>query len=225
MQNISPVSDEVCHFIIDPTTKEISAKNEVPVLVQYSKNTERITFKIPGTVIDGHDISACNSVSIHFRNIDKQTLKTSSGIYTVTDLSSESNALTLSWLIGDAATVYTGKLDFSIHFACIDGGKAVYNFPTLTCSLLTVGPTVWNSETIAKEHPDIIAAFESRIASLEQGGIGQGPQNAILYSQQALTAGEQAQARENIGAVTSAEVAAIVETKISGITNAEEVAY
>lgn len=42
---------------------------------------------------------------------------------------------------------------------------------------------------------------------------------------QDLTPEEQAQARENVGAVSAAEVTAIVDAKLSSITNAEEVAY
>ena len=59
---------------------------------------------------------------------------------------------------------------FAIHFACIaDDGEVEYNLPTLSYSAITIGKTVWNSETIAKEYPDIIAEFEARIAALERG--------------------------------------------------------
>ena len=45
------------------------------------------------------------------------------------------------------------------------------------------------------------------------------------YDEQTLTEEQKAQARENIGAVSATEVTAIVDAKISAITNAEEVAY
>lgn len=50
--------------------------------------------------------------------------------------------------------------------------------------------------------------------------------NAVHFDgTQTLTPEQQAQARENIGAVTTAEVASLIEERISSITNAEEVAY
>lgn len=50
--------------------------------------------------------------------------------------------------------------------------------------------------------------------------------NAVHFdAPQDLTPEEQAQARDNVGAVSAAEVIAIVDEKLSSITNAEEVAY
>lgn len=49
--------------------------------------------------------------------------------------------------------------------------------------------------------------------------------STILHTSQDLTTEQQAQARENIGAVTTAEVASLIDERISNITNAEEVAY
>lgn len=48
---------------------------------------------------------------------------------------------------------------------------------------------------------------------------------AVLYTSQDLTPEEKEQARANTGAVSAAEVTAIIDSKLSSITNAEEVAY
>ena len=48
---------------------------------------------------------------------------------------------------------------------------------------------------------------------------------AVRFTEQTLTDKEKAVARANTGAVSAEEVTAIVDAKISSITNAEEVAY
>lgn len=163
------VIDTDVPFTIDPITKEIKPGAANLTLAQRAKNSERFTFTIPGTTIEGHDMTKCNSVLIHFQNISEGGSQRSIGIYHVEDLAEVNGSVTLSWLIGEEATVYSGALIFSIHFACFnENGEMVYNFPTLTFSQITVGETVWNSETIEKEYPDIIAEFNARIADLER---------------------------------------------------------
>lgn len=157
-------------FIIDPKTKKITAGSNNLTLAQRSKNSERLTFFIPEKTIEGHDMSACNYVRIHFQNIDAKTGSIMPGIYKVTDLTVGDNFVQLSWLVDDDATLYAGALIFSIHFACIgEDGTVVYDLPTLTYSELLVGQTVWNSQTIANRYPDIILDFEKRIRALEAG--------------------------------------------------------
>lgn len=164
------VIDTDVPFTIDPITKEIKPGSANLTLAQRAKNSERFTFTIPGTTIEGHDMSRCNSVLIHFQNIEQSGSGRSLGIYKVQDLAITDGSVTLSWLIGDEATLYAGALIFSIHFACIENGEVVYNFPTLTYSQILVGATVWNSETVAREYPDIIAEFDARLSVLENSG-------------------------------------------------------
>lgn len=164
------VIDTDPRFTIDPKTKRITAGTGYLTLAQHAKNSERLTFYIPEKVIEGHDMTLCNHVRIHFTNIADDLQHRSSGIYKVTDLNTEGEAVTLSWLVDDDATRYAGALIFSIHFACIDdSGEVVYDFPTLTFHELTVGATVWNGDTIPEQYPDIIADFEARISALEAG--------------------------------------------------------
>lgn len=49
--------------------------------------------------------------------------------------------------------------------------------------------------------------------------------DAVLYTKQNPTPEQRAQARANTGAVSATEVIAIVDEKLSSITNAEELAY
>lgn len=169
------VVDTDPRFLIDPKTKKITPGSANLTLAQHAVNSERITFYIPGKVVEGHDLTLCNDCQIHFENIDEKTGKRSFGPYNVDDLKAENEGVVLSWLIDEEATRYAGALIFSIHFACIgEDGEIVYDFPTLTCSVLTVGETVWNSQTMAEEYPDIIRDFERRISALEAspGGTG-----------------------------------------------------
>lgn len=165
------VVDTDPRFLIDPKTKKITPGSANLTLAQHAVNSERITFYIPDKVVEGHDLTLCNDCQIHFENIDEKTGKRSFGPYKVEDLKAENEGVVLSWLIDEDATRYAGALIFSIHFACIgEDGEIVYDFPTLTCSVLTVGETVWNSQTMAEEYPDIIRDFERRISALEKGG-------------------------------------------------------
>lgn len=201
------VIDTARPFTIDPNTKEVRPGTDKLTLAQRSQNSERFTFTISGTTIEGHDMTVCNSVMIHFQNIDQDRTQRSIGIYKVTDLAVKDNTVTLSWLIGEEATLYAGSLIFSIHFTCTDDlGNVLYNFPTLTFSKVTVGATVWNSETIEKECPDIIAEFEARLAAAEDqlanGSVG----SAVLYTPQNLTPEEQSRARENMRAASIEDI-------------------
>lgn len=165
-----PVTDTDPHFTIDPQTMVITEGSDNLTIPQRAKNSERLTFYIPASVIEGHDMSTCNKTVIHFQNIDQNTQKKSIGEYAVKDLVAADNSVTLSWLVDEAATRFAGALIFSIHFSCIDeNGNTVYNLPTITYSRITVGPTVWNSETIEEEYPDILKEFDSRIRALERG--------------------------------------------------------
>lgn len=171
MAHKHPVYDTDKHFVINSTTKKISTECQKVSLPQHSLRSERFTFEIPKEV-EGHDMSLCNVVEIHFQNIEAANKANKNiGIYKVDDLKAEGETVYGSWLIDGEATYYVGGLIFALHFACVaDDGTIEYNLPTLSYSNITIGETVWNSETLAKEHPDIIAQFEARIQALEKGG-------------------------------------------------------
>lgn len=170
MAHKHPVYDTDKHFVIDPITKKISTECPKVCLPQHSHRSERFTFELPKEV-EGHDMSLCNVVEIHFQNIEAVNKSNKNiGIYKVEDLQTDGDTVFGSWLIDGESTYYVGGLMFAIHFACVVDGKVEYNLPTLSYSAITIGETVWNSETIANEHPDIIAEFEARIQAVEQGG-------------------------------------------------------
>lgn len=161
------------HFIIDPARHTVAAQTMNLNLARFSDGVDRFVFTIPGVAVDGHSLADCNSVMVHFENIGEDPEQRSVGIYPVEDLVVGVESATCSWLIRKEATAYTGALIFSVHFVRIaDDGTEEYRLPTLTYYRVTVGPTVWNSETIAEEHPDIIAQFDARLKKLELSGGG-----------------------------------------------------
>lgn len=157
-------------FLIDPHTNTITAGPENLILAQHAIGSERLTFRLPEATVETHDMTKCNKVEIHYQNIDSKTLEKSIGVYEATDLAASDEGVTVSWLIDKKVTRYAGGLVFSLHFLCIsENDEIVYDYPTLSYSKITVGATVWNSETIEEEYPDIIEDFEERIAALERG--------------------------------------------------------
>lgn len=170
MAHRHPVYDTDKHFVIDPISKRITTECPKVTLPQQSHRSERFTFEIPKEV-EGHDMSLCNLVEIHFQNIDSDNKENKNiGIYKVDDLKAEGETVFCSWLIEKYSTYYSGALLFSIHFACIaDDGEVEYNFPTLTYSAIQIGKTVWNSETIVNEYPDILERHEYMLQVLESG--------------------------------------------------------
>lgn len=179
MAHKHPVYDTDKHFVIDPTTKKISTESPKIELAQHSHNSERFTFEIP-KMVEGHDMSSCNLVEVHFQNVDAANKSNKNiDIYRVTDLTIATNGtediVIGSWLIDKKATQYVGKLDFAMRFACTaEDGTLEYSWPTLACSLISIAGSICNSDTIAEEHPEILAQFEARIQTLEKGGAGIG---------------------------------------------------
>ena len=173
MAHKHPVYDTDKHFVIDPVSKRITTECSKVTLPQHSHRSERFTFEIDKEV-EGHDMSLCNLVEVHFQNVDAANKENKSfGTCKVDDLKLEGETVFCSWLIEGDATYYSGGLMFSIHFACIgEDGVIEYNLPTMTYSGITIGATVWNNDTIAKQYPDIITDFENRISALEKSGTG-----------------------------------------------------
>ena len=119
-----PVIDDDPHFVIDGNSRTISnASENLPVLIQYDHNSEQFTFEVP-KVIDGHDMTLCNHVEVHYINVDKTNIaNTSSSRYDVPvedikQKTDDPNTLVFSWLIDGKATKYIGPLNFAVRFRC-----------------------------------------------------------------------------------------------------------
>lgn len=163
MAHMHNIYDTDKHFTIDPVTRVISTEVEKLVLIVNDHNSERYTFEIP-RMIEGHDMSQCNKVEIHYDNISKDKKTVNSDYYTVDDLSiseEDDSVVIFSWLISDAATQLVGKLRFSIHFECYDDdGTRVYGRNTTYFEKVTISDGVSNTEKLLVQHSDFVERME-----------------------------------------------------------------
>lgn len=173
MAHFHGVIDADKHFVIDAATREITNQSDKITLMQNDHNSERFTFEIPRE-IDGHDMSLCNVVRVHYLNIDTTTKAQNPGFYEVDDLQispDDNKKIIGSWLISANATKNVGNLNFTIRFKCIaDDGLIEYAWSSAIFKGISVGQSYNNSGTVAEEYADIFAQWQARIEALEQGG-------------------------------------------------------
>ena len=172
MGHAHPVTDMDVHFEIDAVTRKIQAKSGKSALIQGDHNSEVFTFRLP-RLIDGHDMSKCNSVQVHYINVDSTTKAQINGVYAVEDMRvdpEDENAVVLSWLISQNATKYAGILSFIVKFMCVDGGAVSYVWNTAIFTGISISNGIDNSGVIVEEYADVLAQWEVRLDTLEQGG-------------------------------------------------------
>ncbi len=172
MLNIHEVIDTDAHYKIDGVKRTITNIDETKrMLVQNDHNSERLTFEMP-RYFDGHDFSKCNVVQIHYENVGMSGERKSVGAYTVDDLhvsSEDENTVILSWLVSNNATKYVGTLDFVIRFVCVrDNGSVAYAWNTTTFRGIVIEPSIYSSEEIVEQYPDVLAQQDARLARLEE---------------------------------------------------------
>lgn len=175
MGHIHGVFDSDAHFIIDPITRHL--KNETSKkasVVQYDHYSERFTFELP-KLIEGHDMTKCNVVQVHYLNIEAKTKKEHKGLYEVTDLQispEDDNTVICSWLISQNATQLSGSISFLVRFACVNEGKANYIWQTAPFTAITVTTGINNSDFIVEEYADILQQWKKELEELAAIGGG-----------------------------------------------------
>lgn len=252
MSHKHSVIDTDKHFIIDAVTREVSNSTETKnTLFQYDHNSEQFTFELQ-KIIDGHDMTDCNSVQIHYINIDAKTKETRSGIYEVNDVKVSADnpeIITFSWLVSRNATQLVGSLNFIVRFACVsEEGQMEYVWSTAIHSNVYIASSISNTEVVVEEYADILASWESRIFNTEtnmsvidetikehdsritsletdcvttsilEGAIAATKLTVVsVYNDQEFTDGQKETARNNIGAISQAELdEAVANADING---------
>lgn len=173
MGHLHSVHDSDAHLKINAITRVITnASSGKTVLVQGDHNSERFTFEVP-RVVDGHDLSQCNVVQIHYINIDSANkANTSAGVYEADDLQISpdgDDVVILSWLISGNATKYAGSLNFLVKFKCVDDDCNVgYVWNTAIYTGISVSSGIDNVETVVEEYADVLVAWEHSISNMEQ---------------------------------------------------------
>lgn len=164
------VYDTDLHLIIDPISRNITNTSQKTVLMQNDHNSERFTFEIP-RYVEGHDMTLCNVVEIHYINIDASNKNNrSSDIYPVDDiqLSPESNDVVIgSWLVSHNATTFNGSLNFIIRFACVsdeDVGDIQYQWFSNVYTGLVVSKGIYNTEVVTNDDDsDVLYAWKKEV--------------------------------------------------------------
>lgn len=163
LNHTHPMLDPDAIFTIDPTTRVISTNVKKIVLMQYDHNSEIFTFSIP-RFVEGHDMSLCNKIEIHYTNINKRTREQSNDVYPVTDKKVESDNLVFTWLLSGNATKYPGSLNFIIRFECVeDDGSISYMWNTDIFKNVTVSDGISNTETVIEDYSDILEQWKSEL--------------------------------------------------------------
>ena len=150
MAHAHTVTDSDKRFTIKPIDRTIINLSGKTVLMQGDHNSERFTFEVP-RYIDGHDMSECNKIEIHYVN------GSSSGVYEVTDMKVDSGDETLiifSWLISWRCTQNTGPLNFGIRFKCLTGDVVDYAWSTAIYSGITISSWINNADIQSDTYAD-----------------------------------------------------------------------
>lgn len=165
------IVDADVHLTIDTTTRLISNQNADRVnkkltIMQYDNRSERYSFDID-RVIDGHDLTLCNRVQIHFNNIGSNKQK-NIGLYTVDDVhinESDNNKISFSWLISSNATQLVGALSFLVSFECVadDGQTILYRWSSAIFSDIKIVNGMNNNNTIFDLYVDELLAWQNEM--------------------------------------------------------------
>lgn len=167
MEHSHNVYDSDTRFSINSITRQI--KNEASrktALMQNDHNSERFTFEL-SRYIEGHDMSICNQVEVHYLNsssADKATFN--KGLYTVDDLQvspDDEEKVICSWLISRNATQLVGKLSFRLRFKCVEDGVIAYAWHTAINTDISVSDGINADETFELDYVDIIEQWKEAL--------------------------------------------------------------
>lgn len=223
MAHLHSVYDTDSHFTINPVTRAIRKDSSTKTkLMQYDHNSERFTFEIP-RYVDGHDMSLCDKIEIHWINIDsKNSQNHNEDVYPVTDMQISPNGddvVIFSWLISGKSTQLAGSLNFLIRFSCVDDdGTIEYAWNTDIFTSVNVPNGICNTETVVEMYSDTLEAWrnelfgiagtvEAQIQAIENAG-----STAVSSVQSAESTGKsniQSSATEAVKSIQDAEAEAL----------------
>lgn len=173
MAHKHPVLDADRHFVIDPVTRNITNNSGKLVLMQNDHDSEVFTFEVP-RYVEGHDMSLCNVVQIHYNNKDTSGRYQNSDIYVVNDLKAVEpeegdedgeEVVTGSWLISMNATTFAGSLEFIVRFACVTNtGTIEYQWFSNIYSMVRVEKGIYNVDVVTNfDDKDLLTAWKNEI--------------------------------------------------------------
>lgn len=172
MAHLHKIHDTDKHFVIDPITRVITNVSESDpkpkiIVIQGDHDSERFTFEMP-RYIEGHDMSLCNKVRVHYSNIDQQTKEQNDGVYEPDDFQvfpEDESIVVCSWLISGNATKLIGPLHFGLCFSCLDGDAVSYSWNTAIHKGISVSDGMDNGEAVATEYSDVLESWKDDLFS------------------------------------------------------------
>lgn len=163
MAHSHQIVDDDRRFTIDPNSRVISYDGDAITLIQGDHNSESFSFEIP-RFVEGHDMSLCNQIKIHFNNTDRRKKNESKDIYPVKNAVVSDDMLVFDWLISGKATKYNGTLSFLIQFCCLEeDGTYSYLWHTDMYKGITIASSYNNSEGIAEDYSDLLEEWRSQV--------------------------------------------------------------
>lgn len=160
------VPDSDTYFMIDPYTRQIENTNyQKTVLMRGDHNSERFTFEIP-RYVDGHDMSLCNRVIVHFDNVGDSIANIHSDVSYMTDLRinpDKPDTVISSWLIRREATQIVGILSFSLQYQCVEDGEITYEWNTDSYDDIEIRKSKNNGEAAVINYTNVLEQWRSQI--------------------------------------------------------------
>lgn len=171
MAHSHSIYDSDPHFTIDAVTRAITNQSNKTILMQYDHDSERFSFEI-NRLVEGHDVTLCNKVEIHYTNTDGNRQGVNYGVYEVTDMvvdSENEDRVVFTWLVSQNATMYAGSLSFIIVFACVEGDEVVYRWNTNINNSVSIAVGMNNGEAVEEKYPDILAQWKDQLFAAATG--------------------------------------------------------
>lgn len=196
MAHIHSVYDTDPHFSIDAITRVITNQSTgKTAIIQHDHNSERFTFELPRH-IDGHDMSLCNKIEVHFLNVASDKSGTVADVYPVDDMqiSPESDdVIIFSWLLSNNATQMIGSLNFLVRFACLTGNVIDYVWNTSIHKGIVISEGMNNASLVIEQYSDVLEAWKA--------GIEESTARAVAAATNAEALAARAEAAANTAAV------------------------
>lgn len=192
------IIDSDARFVFDPITNKLSTISNKKTLAQGSHERERFTFELP-RYIEGHDMSLCNQVEVHYCNTEAKTPKRKSeDVYEANDLTIEGDKVIFSWLIRNTATRYAGGLSFSFHLKRVDDdGNLLYECPSNAYDKISISAVQNSSAQAVEPIPDLLASWKANALEEVNESLAEAEtakDNALSSAQQAAGSASSASA-------------------------------
>ena len=159
------VYDTDKHFTINPITRVVkNDPSHKATVIQFDHNSERFTFELP-RFVEGHDMTECNKVEVHYLNVDTKTKEERRGVYISDDLkvsADDENVVVCSWLISGNATELVGTLSFVVRYCCVEGDVVTYAWNTAVATV-NVSTGINGSDMVIAEYADVLEKWKAEL--------------------------------------------------------------